>query len=173
VLVEHARPMPGQNMHKVEIVAEYTNEDLDQLLRRASLWGDTLSCRAWMTPLSAPELCLAMDYNDNRRRLRLPQLEFASPPTMNGSRDFAAYDHLMARRTTGVKTLFFGEGSQVGREYTSRQRADLSRSLELYPLLAAFLWALASIELDARDSSSGGVVTRRDRAASADKLAGY
>jgi hypothetical protein len=173
VLVEHARPMPGQNMHKLEIAAEYTSEDMEQLLRQASLWGDILSCRAWLTPLSAPELRLAMDYNDNRRRLRLPQLEFASPPSLNGSRDFSAYDCLMARRTMGVKTLYFGEASQVAREYKSRQRADLARSLELFPLLAAFLWALASIELDARESSGVGAAVRRGLACVADKLVGY
>lgn len=159
VLVEHVATMPGQDMHKVEVAAEFTDFDPGQLLRRASLWGELLCCRAWMTPLTAPELCLAQDYNDARHRQRLPQLDFSMPPSLNGNRSFAAYDRLMERRTTGVKTLFYGEASQVSREYKSRQRADAQRDLELYPLLGAFLWALAAIDMDTAASipSAGGL----------------
>jgi len=164
ILVEHAaNVMPGQEMHKVEIAAEYTDFDPEQLLRRASWWGETLCCRAWMTPLTAPELRLAQDYNDARHRLRLPQLDLSTPPGLNGNRSFAAYDRLVERRTTGTKTLYFGDSSQVGREYKSRQRADTQRDLEQYPLLGAFLWALASIDLDAATGapSFGGQGGRR------------
>ena len=173
VLVEHAETMPGQDMRKVEIAAEFTDEDLDQLLRRASLWGDILSCRAWMTPVSAPEMRLAMDYNDSRRRLRLPQLDLAHPPSVNGSRDWVAYDRLMERRTRGVKTMFFGDASQVAREYKSRQRSDLSKGLELYPLLAAFLWALASVDLDNPVEGAGGSETHLPAYGPADGIGGY
>ncbi|MDO9084387.1 MAG: hypothetical protein Q7U56_14020 [Humidesulfovibrio sp.] len=173
VLVEHQEPMSGLDMRKVEIAAEYTHDDPDQLLRRASLWSEVLSCRAWMTPVSAPEMRLVTDYNDGRRRLRLPQLDLALPPSVNGSRDWAAYDRLFERRTRGVKTLFFGEGSMVAREYKSRQRAELSRSLELYPLLAAFLWALASIDLDSPVTAMGQGITRQTSNGPADDIGGY
>jgi hypothetical protein len=172
VLVEHLLPMPGQNMRRVEIAAEYTDPDPGQLLRRASLWAETLSCRAWMTPLDAPEMQLAFDYNDGRHCQRLPQLELGMPPAMNGSRDFAAYNRLNERRVRGVKTLTFGEGSQVSREYKIRQRPDLSRGLEEYPLLAAFLWSLAAIDLDAPAEAGPGAATSGAYGA-ADSVAGY
>ncbi|MBA4357374.1 MAG: hypothetical protein C0405_06575 [Desulfovibrio sp.] len=116
---------------------------------------------------------LAMDYNDSRRRLRLPQLNLAHPPSVNGSRDWAAYDRLLERRTRGVKTLFFGDASQVAREYKSRQRSDLSKGLELYPLLAAFLWALASVDLDNPVEGAGGSETHLPAYGPADGIGGY
>ena len=97
----------------------------------------------------------------------------AAPPAMNGSRDFAAYHRLTERRTRGVKALFYGEGSQVAKEYKGRIRADATRGLEHFPLLAAFLWALAAIDLDAL----AWATTDGDQAYSsddpADKTAGY
>jgi len=171
VLAERDVCAPGQQMRGVLVAAEFTDPDPDQLLRRASLWGETLGCRAWMTPLGAPEVRLALDYNDGRRRLRLPQLDLSAPPAMNGSRDFAAYDRLAQRRTMSVKTLTYGEGSQVAREYNGRNRADLARPVETYPLVAAFLWALAAMDLDgpqAVAASGGGA-----RGHVADPVAGY
>lgn len=173
VLVEHVEPIRGQDVRKVEIAAEYTDSDPDQLLRRASLWGDVLSCRAWMSPVRAPEMVLAQGYNDARRRLRLPQVNLSLPPSVNGSREWAAYDRLLERRTRGMKTLFFGDGSMVAREIKGRQRADLTRSLELYPLLAAFLWALASIDLDTVAATSGRAVVNQVDSGVADDLGGY
>lgn len=173
VLVEHAQPVPGQDTRKVEIAAEFTDDDPDQLLRRASMWSELLSCRAWMSPVGAPEMRLAMDYNDSRRRLRLPQLDLGHPPSVNGNRDWAAYNRLMERRTRGAKTMFFGDVSLVSREYKGRQRAELSRSLELYPLLAAFLWALASIDLDTPLEAAGRDFSGAAHGGPADDLGGY
>jgi hypothetical protein len=171
VLAERAAIAPGQQMRDVVVAAEFTDADPGQLLRRASLWGDILNCRAWMTPLRAPEVRLALDYNDERRRLRLPQLDMATPPAMVGSRDFVAYDRLVERRTMSAKTLTYGDGSQVAREYKARDRADLSRPVETFPLLAAFLWALASIDLGPLPMAGGKPLGRRTHAA--DSVAGY
>lgn len=148
VLVEHRAPMPGQAARRVEVVAEFCDPDPVELLRRASLWGDLLCCRAWVTPVNVPELALLHHYNTDRRRYRLPVLDVASPPSINGHRDFAAYDRLVERRTQGVKTLFFGEGGMVAREYKSRGRADALRRMEEFPLIAAFLWALAAMDME-------------------------
>lgn len=172
VLAEHDGKSAVQQLRSVMVAAEFAHADPDQLLRRASLWGETLCCRVWMTPLSAPELRLALDYNDERRRLRLPQLDLSAPPAMNGSREFAAYDRLAERRTMSAKALTFGEGSQVAREYKARNRADLARPVETYPLLAAFLWALAAIDLDGQTEAEPGVGKPGVRHA-ADPVAGY
>lgn len=174
VLVEHSQPMPGQDQHRVDVAAEFTDEDPEQILRRASLWGETLSCRAWHTPLAAPELRLVQDYNDGRRRLRLPLLDCSNPPSVNGSRDWNAYHRLLERRTRSAKTLFFGEESQAAREYKVRQRTDVERRLEMFPLLAAFLWALAALDLESGSVAArpGGHRTGRGHGP-ADKLGGY
>ena len=67
VLAEQADCLPAQDARLVRVVAEFTDGDPEQLLRRASHWAETLCCRAWMTPLRAPEMRLAQDYNDARR----------------------------------------------------------------------------------------------------------
>ena len=160
-LAEHRSALPGQNARRVEIVAEFCDPDPVELLRRASLWGETLHCRAWTTPVNVPELALLHEYNGERHRYRLPALDLCNPPSVNGHRDFAAYDRLAERRTQGVKTLVFGEGSMVAREYKSRGRADALRRMEEFPLIAAFLWALASIDLATeQDEAQGGDVFR-------------
>jgi len=170
-LVEHLHPQPGQDMRRVEVAAEFVDADPGQLLRKASHWAETLHCRALMTDLSAPEMQLAFDYNDGRARLRLPQLDLGMPPAMNGSRDFAAYHRLMERRTRSIKTLFYGERSMVAREYNSRQLQDFSRPVENFPVVAAFLWALGAIDLDA--PTEAGVANLASRHRAADPVAGY
>ncbi|MGE4469349.1 MAG: hypothetical protein AB7D47_04365 [Desulfovibrio sp.] len=168
VLAEQQEVLPGQDVHAVEVLAEFQNPDIGLLLAKAMEWRDRLGCRGWLTPLDAPELQLVNDYNEERRRFRLPLLECTAPPSVNGKSEFAAYHRLLERRTRGRKSLFFGEGSQVAREYKVRQKADTAKRLELFPVLAAFLWALADIELN---DASGRWTSRQG--GSADKLGGY
>ncbi|MGE4553715.1 MAG: hypothetical protein AB7D57_11420 [Desulfovibrionaceae bacterium] len=157
VLAELAGLEPGMEIHGVEVAAEGVRDDPGALLRLASDWQVRLGCLGWVTGLDAPEMALVHAYNEERRRLRQPVLSCAMPPAVNGTRGFRGYDRLLERRTRGQKTLTFGEKSLVAREYKVRQRADLERRLEVFPLLAAFLWALAEIDLN---TPAGGTVHR-------------
>jgi hypothetical protein len=167
ILAEHAGTMPGRDTHRIDVVAEFQDADMGALLSRAAEWRERFACRSWVTPMDAPEVALLNDFNAQRRRYRLPVLDCAAPPAVNGKRDFAAYHRLLERRTRAEKTLFLGEGSQVAREYKVRQKGDAAKRLELFPVIAAFLWALADIEMNGRDAAGPW------RGGAADKLGGY
>ncbi|WP_320008477.1 hypothetical protein [Maridesulfovibrio sp.] len=147
VLAEHKDPVHGTDQHRVDVVVEFMDEDTETLCREMAALQDALKVDIWRTPLTHASTRLVHMYNDRRHRLRVPTLDLASPPAMNGSRTFRDYDRLVDRRTRNIKTLYFGE-SQAVLEYNTLGRDDLGRKLEEYPVVASMLYALAGLDLE-------------------------
>ncbi|WP_432736500.1 hypothetical protein [Maridesulfovibrio sp. FT414] len=147
VLAEHNEPVHGTDQHRVDVVVEFMDEDTETLCREMAALQDGLKVGIWRTPLTHAGTRLVHMYNERRRRLRVPGLDLASPPAMNGSRTFRDYDRLVDRRTRNIKTLYFGE-SQAVLEYNTLGRDDLGRKLEEFPVVASMLYALAGLDLE-------------------------
>ncbi|WP_319780024.1 hypothetical protein [Maridesulfovibrio sp.] len=152
VLVEHRDSVHGTDQHRVDVVVEFMNEDTETLCREMAALQDALKVDIWRTPLTHASTRLVHMFNKRRRRLRVPALDLASPPAMNGSRSFRDYDRLVDRRTRTLKTLYFGD-SQAVLEYNILGRDDLGRKLEEFPVVASMLYALAGLDLE--DVSGG------------------
>ncbi|WP_419783570.1 hypothetical protein [Maridesulfovibrio sp.] len=151
VLAEHKDPVHGTDQHRVDVVVEFMDEDTETLCREMAALQDALKVDIWRTPLTHASTRLVHMFNDRRHRLRVPTLDLASPPAMNGSRTFRDYDRLVDRRTRNIKTLYFGE-SQAVLEYNTLGRDDLGRKLEEYPVVASMLYALAGLDLESAGS---------------------
>ncbi|WP_415713090.1 hypothetical protein [Maridesulfovibrio sp.] len=147
VLAEHREPVHGTDQLRVDVVVEFMDEDTETLCREMAALQDALKVEIWRTPLTHASTRLVHMFNDRRRRLRVPALDLASPPAMNGSRSFRDYDRLVDRRTRTLKTLYFGD-SQAVLEYNILGRDDLGRKLEEFPVVASMLYALAGLDLE-------------------------
>lgn len=147
VLAEHRDLIHGTDQRRVDVVVEFISEDTEKLCREMAALQDALKVEIWRTPLTHASTRLVHMFNDRRRRLRVPVLDLASPPAMNGSRSFRDYDRLVDRRTRTIKTLYFGE-SQAVLEYNTLGRDDLGRKLEQFPVVASMLYALAGLDLE-------------------------
>lgn len=167
VVGEHRSPLPGMEAHRVDVLAEYAAQGVDELMNKMAEWQDRFGCMDWRTPLNAPEMQMAQDFNEERRRWRKPVLEIASPAAVRGERTFRAYHRLVERRTRHVKTLFFGEGSMIARDYKARHKDDVNKRLEIFPVVAAFMYAFADIELNRGSAAS------RPVSGVADSIGGY
>ncbi len=152
VLGEIMRQDPEMHAHHVYILGESGSADYQELLSKVAMLQDRTLCKEWMTPMDDNNVLLVDDYNEFfRYRHRKAPIDLCSPPQYNrGERSeiFRFYDRLVAKRTTHRKTLFFGE-SDVAKHYATITPADLKRRPEVFPPIAAFLYALAEIDLSA------------------------
>ncbi|BDQ36311.1 hypothetical protein SYK_06710 [Pseudodesulfovibrio nedwellii] len=150
VLGEILRKDPEMHQHHVFVLGETKSDDFQELLSRVAMLQDRTLCKEWMTPMDNNNVLLVDDYNEEHRyRMRKAPVELNSPPMYDRSEKsevFRFYDRLVAKRTTKRKTLHFGD-CEVAGHYQTLQPADLKRHPEEFPPVAAFLYALAELDL--------------------------
>lgn len=147
VLAEHQNHLRGIGQRRVDVVVEFLHKDHETLCREMASLQDALLVDIWRTPLTHAGTRLVQMFNDRRQKLRLPCLDLASPPAIQGNRSFRDYHRLVDRRTRNIKTLFFGD-SQFVLEYNTLGRDDLGHKLEEFPVVASTLYALAGLDLE-------------------------
>lgn len=139
---EREKDFPS-GVHVVRVLAEEQEIGVEELLERAVMVQDALHCAAWMFPSHEPEQVRIVKWTRNRAMLRLPRLSIVPPPT----RDFLVMHGLAQARTVTSKTMFFGPGSTAAAQYVSVRGADFSSEARRYPAVAAYLYALAGIDM--------------------------
>lgn len=172
VLGEIMRKDPEQHVHHVVVLGECSARDYQELLGKVAMLQDRTLCKEWMTPMDNNNVLLVDDYNEEfRYRHRKAPIDLCTPPQYDRAdrgEMFRFYSRLVTKRTMGRKTLHFGEGCEVAKHYQTLQPADLKRHPEEWPPVAAFLYALAELDLS-------GESTRKieSSASTADPLGGY
>lgn len=150
VLGEVMRKDPEQHTHHVFVLGEVGAKDYQELLGKVAMLQDRTLCKEWMTPMDNNNVLLVDDFNEEHRyRMRKAPIDLCSPPQYDRAdrgEMFRFYDRLVAKRTMGRKTLHFN-GSEVGQHYQTIQPTDLKRHPEEWPPVAAFLYALAELDL--------------------------
>lgn len=151
VLGEILRKDPEQHMHHIFVLGETSAHDHMELLGKVAMLQDRTLCREWVTPTDNNYVLLVDDYNEEHRyRHRRAPIDLCSPPYYDrGDKAdiFRFYDRLVAKRTTGRKTLHFG-GSAVADRYAAITPDDIKRHPQEFPPVAAFLYALAELDLN-------------------------
>lgn len=152
VLGEIMRQDPEHHTHHVFVLGEAGAADYQELLGKVAMLQDRTLCKEWMTPMDNNNVLLVDDFNEGKRyRHRKAPIDLCSPPQYDRTdrgEMFRFYDRLVSTRTMGRKTLHFG-GSEAGQHYQTIQPADLKRHPEEWPPVAAFLYALAELDLSA------------------------
>ena len=150
LLAESRHKSQETENHHVWLIGEAVSDDVQTLLRYAGLLTDVAYCRDWITPLDDPHFRFVEEYNDERATLRRLPLSFTSPPEVHRrNRDlFRFYDTLVDKRTRRQKSLFFGQGSVIVKDYATLTLDDFRKPIEEFPSVAALLYALAEIDLN-------------------------
>ena len=155
----------SERTHAVRVLAEFESPSMEELFARMGMIRTHLLCDLWMADCKHRGVNVLDDYNRDMSLLRRPPVRVYHNTFAN---EFRFLDAFVDKRTRGEKSLFFGTHEIVRREYAQRTPEDLGKDLAQWPVLDAFLAALAEIE-----TNKPRPVTQGKAAGVADPIGGF
>ncbi len=133
----------------VWVVGEFVDSSTQELLRMLGMMDDQVYGIDWVADMRDPHFMLIEQWNEDRLFERKKPIVFYNPPEIDKPKRqlFRFYDQLVDKRTRNQKSLFFGKGSEIAKQYAILSPEDFNRPIEEFPCVCAFLYALATIEL--------------------------
>ena len=129
--------------HRIDVMYESMAAEVEDLLAEAATLQDNMKCTLWVTPTDHPEQVRVQGWQRDRAARRAPRLTIVSPPEV----DFMVLHNLLLKRAAAAKTVRFGEWQAAANQYAGVLPDDFYRPVRLFPHIAAFLYALAAIDM--------------------------
>lgn len=168
----HAPPNQLGSRRHVHVLREMRAFDAEELLDTASLMQGLFAVSVLVTPVDDERFMILEEYNDRRRRARLPQLRADSPATWRGRGEgmIPYYAELVSRRLVAEKSLYFGTDCSGSRELERLSPEDANRKALELPGVCALSWALEYLDMNTPPEWGE---RRRAEGGPADALGGY
>lgn len=161
----------GERRH-VHVLKEARSFDSEELLQGAALMRERYVVDVLVTPIDDERFLLLEEFNDRRRRARLPVLRADNPVNWHGRGEglLPYYAQLIERRLRSEKSLFLGTDCSGALEMERLSPDDANGKMLDFPGVCALCWALEY--LDANPLSEWGERRGGERGP-ADLVGGY
>lgn len=161
----------GARRH-VHVLKEARSFDSEELLQGAALMRERYVVDVLVTPIDDERFLLLEEFNDRRRRARLPVLRADNPVNWHGRGEglLPYYAQLIERRLRSEKSLFLGTDCSGALEMERLSPDDANGKMLDFPGVCALCWALEY--LDANPLSEWGERRGGERGP-ADLVGGY
>ena len=154
------------------MLKEARSFDSEELLQGAALMRERYVVDVLVTPIDDERFLLLEEFNDRRRRARLPVLRADNPVNWHGRGEglLPYYAQLIERRLRSEKSLFLGTDCSGALEMERLSPDDANGKMLDFPGVCALCWALEY--LDANPLSEWGERRGGERGP-ADLVGGY